>query len=297
MLLSREEMRFDFGGAKLDPVADRDVIAFAVQQFLYGEVTGIQVGHWLYNAPDLDAARFFARQSLEEMQHVGNFLRILEILGVEAQPAHPAIRFLATGMMPSTFEEHVALEMALGEGLVLEAFYALIETVEHPEIVAILKRGVRQEESHVAFGERRTKAAIESRPALRRRLLGTCLMSLWVVSRFGRYLEKKMPPEHPLLRQIPAFVAHVVKNAEIRLRRIGVLDRPLASIGPAARVALVGESYATKAVLGFLDVLAAPFRLLPWFARKRLTETYLSDPMVRGHALKAQSADDAEAST
>ena len=41
MLLTREEMWFDFGGAKLDPVADRDAIAWAMNQFLYGEVTGI----------------------------------------------------------------------------------------------------------------------------------------------------------------------------------------------------------------------------------------------------------------
>jgi hypothetical protein len=26
--------------------------------FLYGEITGMQVGHWLYDAPDLEAAKF-----------------------------------------------------------------------------------------------------------------------------------------------------------------------------------------------------------------------------------------------
>src|SRR6188508_223316 len=45
MLLSREEMTFDFGGHKLDPVRDKDVLAWATHQFLYGEVTGIQIGH------------------------------------------------------------------------------------------------------------------------------------------------------------------------------------------------------------------------------------------------------------
>ena len=54
-------------------------------QFLYGEVTGIQVGHWLYDAPDLEAAKFLARQSLEEMQHVDNFLRIMTMLGLPAE--------------------------------------------------------------------------------------------------------------------------------------------------------------------------------------------------------------------
>jgi hypothetical protein len=58
MLLTREEMAFDFHGAKLDPVKDKEIIVWSVQQFLYGEITGIQIGHWLYNAPDLESARF-----------------------------------------------------------------------------------------------------------------------------------------------------------------------------------------------------------------------------------------------
>jgi hypothetical protein len=109
MLLSREEMSFDFGGARLDPVRDRDFLAWVMNQFLYGEVTGIQCGHWLYEAPDLAAARFFSRQAVEEFQHVDNFLRILELLGKAPAPAHPMVRFLSTGMMPSSFEEHVCL--------------------------------------------------------------------------------------------------------------------------------------------------------------------------------------------
>src|SRR5678816_2024886 len=70
VLLTREEMTFDFQGAKLDPVRDRELLEWMLNQFLYGEVTGIQVGYWLYDAPDFEAARFLARQSLEEMQHL-----------------------------------------------------------------------------------------------------------------------------------------------------------------------------------------------------------------------------------
>src|SRR5262245_19471949 len=170
MLLTREEMAFDFHGAKLDPIQDKDVIVWAVQQFLYGEITGIQVGHWIYNAPGLESARFLARQAVEEFQHVGNFLRILQMLRAKPDRAAGAVRFLATGLMGSDWGEHVALEMALGEGLVLQAFYAMIDTVDEPEIVAILKRGVKQEERHVEFGETQTRKVIEGRPWLRRRL-------------------------------------------------------------------------------------------------------------------------------
>src|SRR5881398_971244 len=158
MLLTREEMTFDFGGAKLEPGRDRDLLEWMFNQFLYGEVTGIQCGHWLYDAPDLEAARFFARQAVEEFQHVDNFLRILDLLGEPPASAHRLVRFLSTGMMPGSFEEHVCLEMALGEGFVLMALYAVIDTIDHAGIREILERAVRQEERHVDFGERRTAA-------------------------------------------------------------------------------------------------------------------------------------------
>src|SRR5438552_12524117 len=127
MLLTRQEMTFDFGGARLDPVRDRALLGWMMNQFLYGEVTGIQVGHWIYDAPDLESARFLSRQAVEEFQHVDNFLRILAMLGCEPKPAHRAVRFLATDMMGSSWAEHVALEMASGEGFVLMAFYAIID--------------------------------------------------------------------------------------------------------------------------------------------------------------------------
>ena len=154
MLLTREEMSFDFGGAKLDPVRDKELIGWMLNQFLYGEMTGIQVGHWLYDAPDVNAAKFLARQSLEEMQHVDNFLRMMTMMGVQPAPAHWAVRFLSTGMMGGSWAEHVALEMAQGEGFVLMAFYGVIDTLDHKPSVDILKRAVKQEERHVEFGER-----------------------------------------------------------------------------------------------------------------------------------------------
>src|SRR3954469_14171338 len=160
MLLSRQEMTFDFGGARLVASRDRQILGWIVNQFLYGEVTGIQCGHWLYDAPDLDAARFFSRQAVEEFQHVDNFLKILEMLGEPPAPAHRMVRFLTTGMMPASFEEHVCLEMALGEGFVLMALYGVIDTIDHEQIRAILQRAVKQEERHVDFGERRTAAAV-----------------------------------------------------------------------------------------------------------------------------------------
>src|SRR5437763_12347111 len=198
MLLTRDEMTFDFGGARLDPVRDRAALGWIMNQFLYGEVTGIQCGHWLYDAPDLDAARFFSRQAVEEFQHVDNFLRILDLLGEPPAPPHRIVRFLATGMMPASFEEHVCLEMALGEGFVLMALYGVIETVAHDEIRAILSRAVKQEERHDEFGEVRTMEAIRRRQELRRRMLGLSLVSMWGVGRLAAFMRSRLPPHEVL---------------------------------------------------------------------------------------------------
>lgn len=298
MLVSREEMAFDFGGAKLDPVKDKDLIVWAVQQFLYGEVTGIQIGHWLYNAPDFDSARFLARQAVEEFQHVGNFLRILEILKARPDKAAGSVRFLATGLMGSDWAEHVAMEMALGEGLVLQAFYAMIDTVDEEEIVAILKRGVRQEERHVEFGERQTKRVIEGRPWLRRRLLGLALVSLWGVSRLEAFVKSRLPMDHPALQQFPWLVQHSVRIAELRLMRIGLIDRPLSSVSKLRKAAYVAEAYAGKLLGGLLSfvlgVVLWPLRLVGLFRPKRLTETYLDDPIIRGNLVGAQTDHDGD---
>jgi bacterioferritin (cytochrome b1) len=287
MLLTREEMTFDFGGAKLDPARDRELLEWMFNQFLYGEVTGIQCGHWLYDAPDLEAAKFLARQSLEEMQHVDNFLRIMTMIGLKPSPAHPAVRFLATGMMGGSWAEHVALEMAQGEGFVLQAFYAVIDTLDHKPSVDILKRAVKQEERHVEFGEQQTMKAIEGRPWLRRRLLGLSLVSMWGVRRLAGYMEKKLPADHVVLRHMPKFLEHANRCAEIRLRRIGVLDKPLAELSGAKRAALVAEAYGGKLLSGLGSLLALPLKLLPWFKRKRVTDTYLADPHVTGYQLPA----------
>ncbi len=288
MLLTRDEMTFDFAGARLEPGRDRELLEWMFNQFLYGEITGIQVGHWLYEAPDLEAAKFLARQSLEEMQHVDNFLRIMAMLGCRPRPAHAAVRFLATGMMGGSWAEHVALEMAQGEGFVLQAFYAVIDTLDHKPSVDILRRAVKQEERHVEFGEQQTAKAIEGKPWLRRRLLGLALVSMWGVRRLARYMERRLSKgqQHPVMKHLPAFLDHANRCAELRLRRIGVLDRPLAELSGLSRARLVAEAYGGKLLGGLASLMTAPLRLLPlWPKKKRLTDTYLQDTHVTAFIL------------
>lgn len=287
MLLAREEMSFDFGGAKLDPVRDRALLGWMFNQFLYGEVTGIQCGHWLYNAPSLGAARFLAKQALEEFQHIDNFLECLAILGESPKKPNRVVRFLATGMMPDTWEEHVFQEMMFGEGLVLMCFYGLIDTIDEPEIVAILERAVKQEARHVEFGETETMRLLAERPGLRRRLLGLSVVSLFAVRRLARHMQASLDPQHPVLRQLPAFLAKVVEASELRLQRAGLLEGPLSEVPGPVRAGWLLEVYGSKLVRA---VLRLPLRLLPFLHRpERLTETYLEDRAVRDYLTRAES--------
>ncbi len=280
MLLSRQEMTFDFGGARLDPQKDREVLAWMMNQFLYGEITGIQIGQWLYDAPDLESARFLARQAVEEFQHVDNFLRIMGLLGVKPEGPHPVLRFLATGMMGASWAEHVALEMAAGEGFVLMCFYAIIDTLDEPRAVQILARAVKQEERHVAFGEAQTMKAIAGRSWLRRRLLGLNLVSLWAVKRLSKHIESRLPKGSPVLAQMSGFLVKVTDAHELRMQRMGLIFRPLVELSFAARAALVIVAYGGKVAGALVDVVAWPFRLILRRGKRRLTDTYLSDPAI-----------------
>src|SRR4051812_38887475 len=190
MLISRQELRYDFGGAQfnLHAAADRELLAWIFNQFLYGEVTGIQCGHWLYRAPSLHAASFLAKQAGEELSHVRKILRILSLLGERPGEAHWAIKFLSTGMMGSNWGEHVALEMAIGEGLVLGVFYAMADTVGQPEIRKILEHATLEEERHVDFGERETLTWVHLYPRSKKLLLGLALVQVIALKALKRFV-------------------------------------------------------------------------------------------------------------
>jgi hypothetical protein len=183
--------------------------------------------------------------------------------------------------MGGDWAEHVAMEMALGEGLVLQSFYAMIETVEEDEIVAILRRAVKQEERHVEFGEQRTMRAIQGKPWLRRRLLGLALVTLWGVSRLEAVMKSRLPADHPALSKLPALVRHSVKVAETRLMRIGLLDRPLASISASRKLLYVLEAYLGKLLGGLLGfVLSASCAPSPTRTSRRASRRRVAAAML-----------------
>jgi hypothetical protein len=271
VLLTRQEQTYDFGGARFDLERDRDVLTWIFSQFLFGEVTGVQVGTWLAQAPDFEAAQFLARQANEEMAHVKLFLRVLSALDAEPQPPHRALKFLTTDFAGGTFVEHCCVEMALGEGFVLMAIYGLIDTLPDSEVRNMLVGLSRQEEGHVGFGEEQTARALRRDPTQAPHLLGLALVSLAGLRRLGGWVGRRYGT-HPVLSQMPGFLSAVVRATEVRLGRMGVVRRPLGELPVTRKVGL-----ATSALVRRYGRGLVPFRSRP----TPLTDTYLRDPAVR----------------
>src|SRR5918992_5476568 len=143
-------------------------------------------------------------------------------------PPHRALKFLATDFAGGTFAEHTCLEMALGEGFVLMAIYALIDTLPESEVRNLLVGLSRQEEGHVSFGEDQTVRALGQDPSQGRQLLGLSLVSLVVVRRLAGWTRRRYGA-HPVLSQMPGFLRATAAAAELRLGRMGVVRRPLAA--------------------------------------------------------------------
>jgi hypothetical protein len=191
-------------------------------------------------------------------------------MGETPEPAHWAVKFLSTGMMGSSWGEHVALEMALGEGLVLSAFYALVDTIEDPEIHRILETATTEEERHVEFGETETRAWLQAHPESRGELLAQAIVQVWVLKKLKGFITKKLLQgelaQHPVLIQFDSFFEKVIAAFELRIERLGLSWSPIESLGHWERVFLV-VSLPFKKFLG-------KFR----FKAPLLTSTYLSDP-------------------
>jgi hypothetical protein len=265
---------YSFGSARFGSTdLERQFLGWTFNQFLYGEVTGIQCGYWLYRAPHFRAATFLARQAQEELSHVKRMIRILEVLGCPPGPAHPAVRFLTTGMMGSNWGEHVAIEMALGEGLVLSVFRALEQTIDQPEIKKILQSALVEEERHVQFGEMETKEWLQKTPHERKHLLGLVLFQFMALKWLKSFVKKKtlkaLPPGHAVLSQFDAFYEHTLKEYEERMMAIGLCSKAFSALSFFEKLDLL---------------LLLPARKLASRLRgkgKLLTDTYLKDSFLK----------------
>lgn len=205
---------YDFQGAVFDlhSPADRDIVCFMLSQALYGEATGVYCGKSLYAAGSLEAARFYLRQARQELNHLELFADIFRILEMQPQPPHWVVKLLSAHN--NFYPLKVLMEHAIGEGMVLDIFRdVLLQTLPDddprvPDIKRRLRVVCREEEEHVAWGEKETRRLLGERPALKTPFYGLLELQLSVLPFIVRAFEARAAG-HPVLRHLGGFVAHV----------------------------------------------------------------------------------------
>jgi len=236
-------MGYDFGGDTFDlnDPEDRAIVRFVLSQALYGEATGVYCGKSLYAARSLEAARFYVRQAHQELNHLTLFAEIFRELGLQPEPGHWVIRLLSAHN--NYYPLKVMMEHALGEGMVLDIFReVLLQTLSDtdsrvPGIKKKLRAICREEEEHVAWGEKETRRILAESPWLRTPFYGLLELQLAVVPYLVRAFEKRAGT-HPVLQHVPGFVAYVRERMYAQGRALGFVpeQRP-GAVGRAAAMA------------------------------------------------------------
>jgi hypothetical protein len=225
-----EDREYDFGGATfdLDDPKDREILRFILSQALYGEATAVFCGKSLFQARSLEAARFYAKQARQELGHLQLFAEIFKILELKPEPAHPVVRLLSSHN--NYYPLKVLLEHAVGEGMVLDIFKdLLLQTLpdsdpRSADIKKKLRVVCREEEEHVAWGEKETRLMLAQKPWLATPYYGLIQLQLaslpWLVKRFRSGYEA-----HPVLGQLEPFLRHVERRVEAQGRSLGYIPQ------------------------------------------------------------------------
>lgn len=224
---------YSFGDARFDLASpgDREIVRFILSQALYGEATGVYCGKSLYAAGSLEAARFYLRQARQELNHLELFAEIFRKLDMEPLPAHWVVRLLSAHN--NYYPLKVLMEHALGEGMVLDIFRdVLLQTLpdDAPNVADIKKKLLvvcKEEEEHVAWGEKETKRLLAASPWLRTPFYGLLELQLAVAPLIARAFESRAGG-HPVLSHLPAFLAHVQARMWRQAQSLGVApaERP-----------------------------------------------------------------------
>jgi hypothetical protein len=227
---------YDFGDARFDlnDAQDREILRFILSQALYGEATGVYCGKSLYSAGSLEAAKFYLRQAKQELAHLQLFADIFRSLELEPLPAHWVIRLLSSHN--NYYPLKVLMEHAIGEGMVLDIFKdLLLQTLpdEDPRVPLIKKKlrvVCREEEEHVAWGEKETRRLLAEKPWLRTPFYGLVELQMAVLPMLVRAFEKRTG-KHPVLAHLPGFLEHVRARVYRQGKALGIVpdERPSAA--------------------------------------------------------------------
>ncbi len=230
---------FTFSGDTfdLDSPEDREILRFVLSQALFGEATGVYCGKSLYAARSLEAARFYLRQARQELNHLELFAEIFRSLELKPVPAHWVIKLLSAHN--NYYPLKVFMEHAVGEGMVLDIFRDVLMQAlpDHDPRVEEIKKKLavvcREEEEHVAWGEKETRRILAESPWLRHPFYGLLELQLAVAPLVTRVFARQAA-QHRVLRHLPRFVDHVRTRVWTQGQQLGFV--PPTRPGPAYRL-------------------------------------------------------------
>jgi hypothetical protein len=245
-----DDPEYDFGGAcfDLEKEEDREIVRFILSQALFGEATGVYCGKSLYAAGSLEAARFYVRQAKQELAHLQLFAEIFRALDMKPMPAHWVVKLLSSHN--NYYPLKVLMEHAIGEGMVLDIFKdLLLQTLpdSDPRVPLIKKKlrvVCREEEEHIAWGEKETRRLLAEKPWLKTPYFGLLELQMSVLPLLVQAFEKRAG-DHPVLAHLPGFLAHVQRRVYEQGKALGFVpeQRP----GVAKRALAMGAGLAVFA--------------------------------------------------
>src|SRR5581483_5701079 len=154
MLLTRAEMTLYKEEPRFSVEKDREIIIRALSRLFYGEVGAVKIGQWVTKAPDLEGMLEIVKQTRDETRHTAIFRRLLQRYNAEPLQAVLGDMEELHGVISHTWEEMLFESMVVGEGLALVLLYFYHDVIADEPIRHGLRRVIRDEESHVAYGER-----------------------------------------------------------------------------------------------------------------------------------------------
>lgn len=276
---------YDFQGATFDleKTEDREIVRFVLSQALYGEATGVYCGKSLYAAYSLEAAKFYVRQARQELAHLVLFADIFRILEMKPLRAHWVIRLLSAHN--NYYPLKVFMEHAIGEGMVLDIFKDLLlqtlpdSDTRMPPIKKKLRVVCKEEEEHVAWGEKETRRLLAERPWLKTPFYGLLELQLAVLPFLSRAFEKRVG-SHPVLAHLPGFLRHVRDRVWAQGQALGFV--------PETRPGLLSRLWAMT--FGALLFVRSQFAR----SHSQLEKVYIRELGFEGGAPGPTSIDDAE---
>jgi 1,2-phenylacetyl-CoA epoxidase catalytic subunit len=219
MLLTREEMTLYRGTPRFSIANDREVILRALSHLFYGEVGAVKIGQWVTKAPDMEGMWEIVKQTRDETRHAGIFRRLLQRYDAAPSAALASDMDELHDVVSHTWEEMLFESMVVGEGLALVLIYFYHDVISDQPIRRGLQRVIRDEESHVEYGERKIMQYLAQQPTLCEQLL---IIQEQLVQHYAGVITGQTPAD-PLEEMIAGFPMAIIQMHLTRLQRMGIL--------------------------------------------------------------------------